>query len=45
MQTDLQTRSFKHDAFISYSRKNLEFAIKLEEALESYEPPKGLNLP
>lgn len=45
MPTDLQARPFKHDAFIAYSRKNLEFAIKLEEALESYKPAKSLNLP
>lgn len=41
----MQTGSFKHDAFIAYSRKNIEFAVKLEQALESYKPPKGLNLP
>ena len=34
----------KHDAFISYSRKNEEFAALLEQALENYKPPKGLNL-
>jgi len=35
----------KHDAFISYSRKNEEFAAKLEQALEKYKPPKELKLP
>ena len=29
-----------HDAFISYSRRNREFAVRLEKALENYAPPK-----
>lgn len=36
---------FKHDAFISYSRQNEPFGSKLEQALESYKPPKQLNVP
>ena len=36
MPADLQARPFKHDAFISYSRKNTDFAIKLQKALEGY---------
>jgi WD40 repeat protein len=34
-----------YDAFISYSRKNEDFAAKLEQALESYRPPKGFGAP
>lgn len=34
-----------HDAFISYSRKNRDFAARLEKALESYVPPKDLSVP
>jgi WD40 repeat protein len=37
--------SFKHDAFISYSRSDEAFASKLERALEHYKPPRDLNLP
>ena len=33
------------DAFISYSRHDMEFARRLERALESYQPPSGLGLP
>jgi WD40 repeat protein len=35
----------RYDAFISYSRQNETFANKLEEALESYKPPKDLAVP
>lgn len=35
----------RHDAFISYSRKNEEFARGLEQALERYAPPRGLAVP
>src|SRR5581483_11415577 len=34
-----------HDVFISYSRKDIEFARRLENALRNYKPPKGLKLP
>jgi len=34
-----------HDAFISYSRKNRDFAQRLEKALEDYTPPKDLGVP
>ena len=37
--------SFPHDAFISYSRKDEAFAKALEQALESYKPPKDLEVP
>ena len=41
-----QSATPKHyDAFISYSRKNEDFAAKLEQALENYRPPKGLEAP
>ena len=33
----------KHDAFISYSRKNEAFASRLEQALESFTAPPGLR--
>src|SRR6266567_1053954 len=35
----------RHDAFISYSRKNEAFASCLEKALERYKPPAGLQAP
>jgi hypothetical protein len=34
-----------HDAFISYSRKDAEFARRLKKALEDYRPPRGLAVP
>jgi WD40 repeat protein len=34
-----------HDAFISYSRKNREFAVRLQKALGNYLPPRDLPLP
>lgn len=34
-----------HDAFISYSRKDGQFAIRLHKALANYIPPKDLPLP
>ena len=34
-----------HDAFISYSRKDKDFALRLERALESWSLPKGLDVP
>ena len=34
-----------HDAFISYSRKDKAFAMRLHKALSSYVPPKDLPLP
>lgn len=37
--------AFAHDLFISYSRKDLQFATLLERALENYSPPKGLGVP
>jgi hypothetical protein len=36
---------FAHDLFISYSRKDLQFAQALERALGNYSPPKGLRAP
>lgn len=44
MQLNTTSKVYKHDVFISYSRKNESFAAKLEQALESYRPPKGLNV-
>ena len=37
--------SFKYSVFISYSRKDIDFARKLETALEAYHPPKHLPVP
>lgn len=34
-----------HDAFISYSRRDRDFAALLEKALKAYKPPPGLGLP
>jgi len=34
-----------YDAFISYSRRDLPFARKLEAALRAYRPPKDLAVP
>jgi DNA-binding beta-propeller fold protein YncE len=34
-----------HDIFISYSRRDKDFATRLEKVLEAYVPPKELNLP
>jgi WD40 repeat protein len=34
-----------HDAFISYSRKDRDFAIRLQKALANYTPQKDLPLP
>ena len=35
----------EYDIFISYSRKNIDFARKLESALNNYTPPTLLNIP
>jgi hypothetical protein len=45
MPSEDEKPTFTNDAFISYSRKDREFAAKLETALRNYKPPKGLNLP
>lgn len=37
------TRTF--DVFLSYSRKDAEFAVRLDKALRSYTPPKDLPVP
>ncbi len=34
-----------HDAFISYSRRNADFARRLEKALEEFKPPRDLAVP
>lgn len=36
---------FRYSVFISYSRKDIAFARKLEDALESYRPPRHLPVP
>jgi WD40 repeat protein len=42
---DTDGRTYLHDAFISYSRKNRDFAARLKKALEDYTPPKDLKVP
>ena len=39
----MTTPELKYDAFISYSRADVVFAKKLEQALESYKAPKALT--
>jgi len=41
----LDESSFAHDLFISYSRKDLQFAQLLGRALTNYSPPNGLGVP
>ena len=43
--TEAAPHEFRYDAFISYSRKDREFAGRLERALRSYRPPKDLAVP
>ena len=45
MEAKADRTPYVHDAFISYSRKNRDFAVRLEKALEDYVPPKDLNVP
>ncbi len=45
MIPDIQESGHGNDVFISYSRKDQEFAGTLEKALKNYKPPKGLNVP
>lgn len=40
-----QTDGERSEAFISYSRKDIEFASRLEKALENFKPPLSLALP
>lgn len=37
--------TFKYDAFVSYSRRDSEFARRLEQALSAYMPPRDLPVP
>jgi WD40 repeat protein len=45
MAIDVARPANTYDVFISYSRKDIEFARKLESALESYAPTADLGLP
>ncbi|WPB73801.1 toll/interleukin-1 receptor domain-containing protein [Archangium violaceum] len=36
---------FRYDVFISYSRKDTDFARRLEQTLRTYRPPPGLAVP
>jgi len=45
MQPEATAPSYTHDAFISYSRRNEEFAQALQRALENFKPPKDLKAP
>lgn len=40
-----QTETEQYDAFICYSRKDIDFARRLEKALEAYKPPRDLKAP
>lgn len=40
-----QLKPNEYDAFISYSRRDREFAFSLEKRLEAYKPPKDLAVP
>jgi hypothetical protein len=42
MKPFVEGYSYVHDAFISYSRKSVGFARKLEQTLEKYTPPRAL---
>lgn len=43
MESEVQKQPFTNDIFISYSRKDIKFARRLEKALEAYKPPKDLK--
>ena len=43
--SDKENQEIVFDAFLSYSRKDVAFASKLDKALEAYHPPKDLNAP
>jgi hypothetical protein len=45
MELKNEEPKYTYDAFISYSRKNTDFAAKLEKALKDYKPPKDLDVP
>jgi WD40 repeat protein len=45
LNPESQKSSFAYDVFISYSREDIDFARKLQKALENYSPPKGLPVP
>lgn len=45
MNLNSQELKDAHDVFISYSRKDKEFARRLDKALEDYSPPRDLNAP
>lgn len=43
MYSESEKTVFTNDAFISYSRKDIDFVRNLEKALEDYTLPKDLN--
>src|SRR5262249_61156667 len=45
MDLGKQERPDGHDIFISYSRKDGEFARRLDAVLAAYKPPKDLKAP
>ena len=45
MKAEIQREEPVYDVFISYSRRNGEFAEALYKKLSEYKPPKGLELP
>src|SRR5258707_867260 len=42
---DSPESAFRFDAFLSYSRKDIDFAKCLEKELRSYLPPRDLPVP
>lgn len=42
---EVDITTYRHDAFICYSRRDADFARKLEKALENYKSPKSLGVP
>src|SRR5215203_5241123 len=44
-ENEHSVESFKFDVFISYSRRDLAFARKLQRALDNYTPPRDLRVP
>lgn len=45
MSMDSKEAIFDYDIFISYSRKDIQFAGEFEKAIEAYKPPPDLAVP
>ena len=44
-ESEQSVEQFKFDVFISYSRRDLAFARRLQRALDNYTPPRDLRVP